>query len=176
MRLVPYDSFVIESPRPLPEVVEAVRKQIQAPVGFVWRWPRRHKLFSGSADASGFTLKPISRGWGDFRPVIRGRFEEQGATTLVRVRIALSALHICYLVGWCCLVGLMTTNLALRGELSWPWACVTFGGLALFGLLVMWLRFRHDAKRARRGLDIALGVPPPSTGDPGHDTSVEEGN
>lgn len=170
MRVVPCESFMIELPRRLPDVVEALREQIQRPIGFVRRWPRRHKLFSGRADASGFTLKLIARGRGGFVPVIRGRFEEQGGATLVRVRIAMSALEICYLVALYCFAGLMVYRLSLRGELSWPWALV-FGGLALFGLLVTWLSFRQDANVARRNLEATLGA-----AGSGRDTPVEEGN
>ena len=87
MKLWPSDSYEIQTPIQLEEVVRRLEEQIEPAKWF--RISHTHKFFQGEVSREGFKITRIVHYRNSFLPVIRGTFKqgEPGVTVLIRMRL-----------------------------------------------------------------------------------------
>ena len=158
MKVIPRESFVVETDAPVKVVVERLSAHVQAPT--LLSTYRKHKMFSGSASLDGFKIVRMTRfNTNAWRPVSIGRFEQTASGTRVHVDMRLrrgTAGAVVLWLGFMAMVFLLSLNAPSDAELlsvrriSAVIAVLLVAGIFFFWawLIVNW-SFRIEAKRAR---------------------------
>lgn len=150
VKLLPSDTFTLQTPDPLPIVVERLARQIE-PIKAWRRFSYDRKLYQGSIDDTGFKMTRIIHYRNSFLPVIRGQFETSPTGTIVRVSMKLHPFVIGFLVFWYCTWYSMVLPIFLTMDFE-VFAAGLFVGLPLVILVVFWGSFWYEAHRSRREL------------------------
>ncbi len=157
MKLLPYDTFTIETPDPLMRVVERLSAQIQPPRGFSWSSDPNHTPYEGTISETGFKINRIIDYRNSFLPMIRGEFEHLPTGTLVRIKMGLHPFVIAFVGLWYLIWYSALIPICLAGVMSMDIASL-FLGMPTAILLVFWCAFWYEANRSHGELEkIILG-------------------
>ncbi|MBA3534031.1 MAG: hypothetical protein H0T73_19090 [Ardenticatenales bacterium] len=176
MRLLPSDSFTIETTATIPQLMEALQEHVEPKKILRWGWSA-HKLFEGQVTEQGFNISRIIHYRNSFKPNIRGSFEayassgnlfEAGVTgTNIKIEQKLSSFVLLFLVVWVgfmlqffffVLPGLIVAPGGLIEGLTevGPFLLGPFGML-LFAFLIVTLAFWFEARKSRAALEEIFG-------------------
>jgi hypothetical protein len=162
LRVIPKDSFTIETTATIPQLVEAFQAQVEPRKLLRWGWSRDHKLFEGEVSESGFSISRIIHYRNSFRPTITGRFEPGMAGTDVKIEQQLPPFVILFALLW---TGIMLQFLCVgvRGLIESPDALREIGpflllpfGMMLFLVLMTQFGFWMEARKSRAALEEIL--------------------
>ncbi len=161
MQLLPYDTFSIQTPKPLSDVIEQLKINIEAPKGLRWSFSRSHAPYTGTISNSGFEIRRLIQYRNSFLPNIRGRFESLSDGTRIRVTMGLHPLVMIFLLFWYSVWFSISIPYFLFGALSGDiqiFTALQFVGLPIVLLFVFWCWFWYEANRSRQELtQIILG-------------------
>jgi hypothetical protein len=156
MKLLPYDSFTIQTRDPLPLVRQRLKAQVEdrrIRFGF----SRSHAPYEGTVSETGFKISRIIHYRNSFLPVIRGHFETQlDGTTAIQIQMGLHPLVMTFLGFWCLFWFGTIIPIVLVGAIPVKGALL-FIGLPLIVLVVFWWAFWWEADRGRRDLIKIFG-------------------
>lgn len=151
MRLLPYDSFTIQTIEPLPAVLEKLNSHIEAPK-LRWTFSRNHLPYEGTLNHSGFEIRRIIHYRNSFLPKIRGRFEPASPGTLVHITMGLHPFVTAFLLFWCSIWYSISIPFFLAGAFSGdvnPFLAFQFIGMPIVILFAFWCAFWYEANRSR---------------------------
>ena len=157
MKLLPYDSFTIQTKDPLPLILQRLNAEVEAP-RIRFGFSRNRALYQGSISDSGFKITRIINYRNSFLPVIRGSFAQQSdGTTVINITMGLHPFVIAFL-GFCYLMWYSgAIPIVLIAGIPSAMA-VPFIGLPILILVAFWYGFWFEADRSRRELkEIILG-------------------
>src|SRR5579883_738093 len=100
VRLLPYDTFTLQTPDSLAIVLARMATQIEPPKAMRWHISRNHLPYEGTLSETGFHISRIIHYRNSFLPIIRGRFEPSPAGTAVQITMRLHPVVIAFLVFW----------------------------------------------------------------------------
>ena len=166
MKILPYDSFTLVTPKTPDEIVSTLGPHVREPklfriyVGFMGKKPETP--FEGKYDREGFTMWPAIRYRNSFRPVIFGRFEPHFAGTKIQIRQRLHFGVMAFLAVWIGLAGYIFYDFSSAGGLlrsgDQPFD-PAFIGAAIFGFVYLmalggfWWEARHTEAALSNILD-----------------------
>jgi WD40 repeat protein len=150
MKLLPYDTFTLETREPLPLVRERLAAEIERPK-LRWGFSRNHAPYEGKLSDNGFEIHRIIHYRNSFLPIIRGRFEPLPEGTKVRITMGLHPLVMGFLAFWFLSWYSAILPMALFGLMP-PNMAVLFVGLPLCVLMAFGCAFWYEADRSRREL------------------------
>lgn len=151
MRLLPYDTFSIQTPDRLPTVLERLATQIEPEKPFRWQFSRNHLPYEGTCSEAGFQIRRILHSRNSFLPMILGRFESSPSGTLVHITMRLHPFVIAFLVFWYLVWYGFLIPIWLTGAMPTIFA-LQFLGLPIAVLGVFWATFWAEASRSRHDL------------------------
>ncbi|NEP14319.1 MAG: hypothetical protein F6K14_29815, partial [Symploca sp. SIO2C1] len=161
MQLLPYDTFSIQTPKPLSDVIEQLKINIEAPKAFRWSFSENHAPYTGTISNSGFEIRRLIQYRNSFLPNIQGRFESLSDGTRIRVTMRLHPLVMIFLLFWYSVWFTISIPYFLFGALSGDiqiFTALQFVGLPIVLLFVFWCWFWYEAYRSRQELkQIILG-------------------
>lgn len=151
MRLIPWDSFEINSPLCAQDLLSQLREQTEPPAVISNPLIRSSAVFQGEIDGESFQLKrrsilPIIR-----MPEIHGRIVNEEAGTLVRVQMIPDALLIFLQAG---LFAVLSVTMFETSGQIYPFAAV----LVAFAWFLNVSGFWFDAGESRRSLEAILNA------------------
>lgn len=172
MRLLPYESFTIQSQEPLSNIIEKLNAQIEDSKVILRPFSSHHALYKGTISSSGFEIRRIIHYRNSFLPNIRGRFDSSSDGTFIRITMRLHPFVTVFLLFWCSVWYSISIPMFLAVALSGdaPLEGWLFLGMPIAMLFVFWCAFWSEANRSRRELtQIILGEPhsiePPISGN-----------
>ncbi len=151
MKLLPSDKFLIQSPDPLPLIVEKLAAHIQSPKLFRWSFSQDHSPYSGTISESGFEIHRTINYRNSFLPIIRGEFDQLPSGTLIHIKMGLHPVTTAFLIVWFLIWYSFSIPFYLSGAMPFEIASL-FLGMPLALLLIFWCAFWYEAKRSRREL------------------------
>ncbi|OCQ99879.1 hypothetical protein BCD64_01990 [Nostoc sp. MBR 210] len=149
MKILPYDSFTITVPEPLPIVVQRLSANIEPPKAF--RFSRQHTLYQGTISDDGFQISRIIHYRNSFLPMIRGRFEAQPRQTLVHIQISVHTFVMAFLGLWL-FIWFNTVSIITFIDDTPRLVAALFVGMPIVIVLVFWIAFWSEANRSRAEL------------------------
>jgi len=105
IRLIPYESFSIDTTLTTDEVVRLVSGAIAQPRSWPRTWRKADREFEGSVSSSGFTISRAIRYRNSFLPYLYGKFVQTPHGVRVVVRMMIHPLVIAFSLVWCGFVG-----------------------------------------------------------------------
>lgn len=156
MKLIPQETFTIDTSMSAPEVKERMMKHAE-PKKWLRLFSAECKFFQGECSDSGFKLSRIISYRNSFLPIINGKFEEGVNGMKINISISLHPLVIAFMLLW--FVGLGMTCLGLLFNFitsptnSRP-AFVVPVGFLLFGWGLMWIGFWPEVRKAKEKLNL----------------------
>lgn len=158
MKLLPYDTFTIQTQDSLVVVIERLEAHIEAPKVYRTFFSRNHAPYAGRINVSGFEIYRIIHYRNSFLPMIRGRFEPSPQGIRVRVTMSLHPFVRGFLIFWYWVWYSATIPIFLLGALSGdvPFEALLFLGLPIFILFVFWQAFWNEATRSRHEITQLL--------------------
>ncbi len=159
MRLLPYDSFALQTADPLPIVLARFAAQIEPEQPIRWRFSRNHLPYEGTYSESGFQIRRIIDHRNSFQPLIRGRFETSPSGTIVRITMRLHPFVVAFLGCWYLIWYGFFLPIGLTGAMPIGFA-LQFLGLPIIVLFAFWAAFWAEVYRSRQDLtQMVLGYP-----------------
>jgi WD40 repeat protein len=157
MRFLPYDTFTLQTPDPLPIVMNRLAAQIEPTKIVRWSFSRNHLPYQGTFSETGFQISRIIHNRNSFLPMIRGQFESSSLGTSVHITMRLHPVVIAFLSCWYLFWYGIFFPVWLTGSIPATFALLFLGSpIAL--LLVFWGAFWAEASRSRGDLEqIILG-------------------
>lgn len=157
MKLLPYDSFTIQTRDPLPLILQRLNAEVEAPrIGF--GFSQHRALYQGSVSEDGFKITRIINYRNSFLPIIRGSFaQEPDGTTIIHITMGLHPFVMAFLGFW--YLTWYSGSIPIVFISGMPSiVAVLFIGLPLLILVAFWYGFWFEADRSRRELrEIILG-------------------
>jgi len=151
IKLIPYESFTLQTSDPVSRVREKLAASIAAPQPLRWFRSRSHVPYTGNLDETGFEIRRIIYYRNSFLPIIRGQFEPTAQGTAIHIKMGLHPLVIAFLVAWGSIwysvLLLMVLAGAVPGEVAI--ACFT---IPLVVLAIFWGAFWYEVRRSRQDL------------------------
>jgi WD40 repeat protein len=151
VRLLPYDTFTLQTPDALAIVLQRLAAYIEPEKPIRWHFSRNHLPYEGTVSETGFQIRRIIHHRNSFLPRIQGRFDTSPLGTSVHITMSLHPFVIGFLILWYLiwygfffpfwLVGNMPVGFALQ-----------FLGLPVVILFAFWMAFWSEAYRSRRDL------------------------
>ncbi|MFE1748574.1 WD40 repeat domain-containing protein [Coleofasciculus sp. H7-2] len=158
MKLLPYNTFTLQTQDPLPIVLEKLAAHIE-PSKLRWHISRHHAPYEGTLSETGFEIHRIIHYRNSFVPIIRGRFELSPSGTIIRITMKLHPFVIAFLVFWYVTWYSFSLPMCLAGAMPADFALM-FLGMPITILFAFWCAFWYEANRSRRDLvQIILGEP-----------------
>ncbi|HEY9639972.1 MAG TPA: WD40 repeat domain-containing protein [Coleofasciculaceae cyanobacterium] len=151
MRLLPYDSFTLQTPDPLPIVLERLATQVESEKLIRWQFSRNHLPYEGSYSEAGFKIHRIIHYRNSFLPIIRGQFETSRLGTTVHITMRLHPFVTVFLGFWYLVWYGFSLPIWLTGAMPTAFA-LQFLGLPVLILLIFWIAFWAEASRSRHDL------------------------
>lgn len=155
MRLVPSNTFTLHTAEPLPIVRQKLAAQVEPPKLFRWGVSRNSAPYEGEVWETGFRISRIIDYRNSFLPVVLGEFQDDGAGTIVRVKMGLHPFVLSFLVLWGFSWYSLIIPLCLAGLLSAGFVLV-FLGLPVVVYAVFLYAFWFEANRSRSDLTRML--------------------
>lgn len=157
MRFLPYDTFTLQTPDPLPIVLNRLAAQIEPTQTVRWWFSRNHLPYEGTFSETGFQMSRIIHNRNSFLPMIRGQFESSSLGTSVHITMRLHPVVITFLSCWYLFWYGIFFPVWLTGSIPATFA-LQFLGTPIALLLVFWGAFWAEASRSRGDLEqIILG-------------------
>jgi hypothetical protein len=158
MKLLPYDSFVIQTADPLPKVVARLQAQVAAPPLFKWQ-VQGDPAYFGRVGETEFKIFPRIGYRNSFVPIVCGKLvdEKAGAVAYVRMRLHLSV--VIFMAVWIAFVGSIFIGLAVPTiiERQSPIAILIVpAALLVFGTVLPCGAFWFEARHVRPRLTAIL--------------------
>jgi hypothetical protein len=152
VRFLPYDTFTLQTPDPLPIVLNRLAAQIEPTKTVRWHFSRHHLPYEGTLSEAGFQICRIIHYRNSFLPIIRGQFTSSPLGTSVHITMRLHPFVIAfsifwYLVWYACFFPIWSTG-SMPTAFAWQ-----FLGMPIALLLVFWGAFWTEAFRSRSDLD-----------------------
>jgi len=151
MKLLPYDTFTIQTPDPLPAVIEKLATYIEPSKPIRWQFSRNHVPYEGTLSDAGFEIHRIIHYRNSFLPMIRGRFELSPSGTLVRITMKLHPFTTGFLIFWYLMWYSFSIPINLAGAMPTRIGLM-FLGMPILMLGVFWGAFWYEVNRCRRDL------------------------
>jgi hypothetical protein len=164
MILLPWETFVIETPLNKDKVIAELKNNIEPEKVFRrWNQPGAKK-FEGFLAEDGFEITKLINYKNSFNPVIRGRVESSGDVTRLTVKLRLPVVVLGFMIVW--FGGLASISLAQfagpylgsyfslfsnENAISFPMALVP-PGMLLFGYAIMMGGYLHESKAIKNTL------------------------
>ncbi|MBD2580340.1 hypothetical protein [Oscillatoria sp. FACHB-1406] len=157
MKLLPYETLVLETRDPLPIVRDRLATRIEAPRSG-WNLSSNRAPYEGTISDDGFKITRVIHYRNSFLPVIRGTLESLPPGTVVRITMKLHPFVLGFVGFWCLawysaviplsIAGVMPTGM-IGLFLLWP----------TLALVAFWGSFWYEANRSSRDLtDIIMGT------------------
>ncbi len=118
-------------------------------------YSRNHTPYQGVVSEESFKIHRIIHYRNSFLPVIRGRFEEQGKSTLVHVTMSLHPLVAIFLGVWLLCWYSFSIPIAIANLFPHGLAFV-FLGMPILFLVIAWGAFWVEVNRSQRDLEKFL--------------------
>jgi hypothetical protein len=157
--MVPYFSFQLELPLPPEAIAERLRAITVPPKRFWARFPvdlegpDERFTFVGTIESGRFKLQRVIGGRNSFLPQIRGRIENLGGMTQIKVRMFLHPLVCVFMALW---FGSLGWGIAVDGNAGL--SSIPAIGMFLFGVGLLFVGFFPEARRARELItSVVLG-------------------
>ncbi|HBB34504.1 MAG TPA: hypothetical protein DC064_22620 [Cyanobacteria bacterium UBA9273] len=155
MKLLPYDSFTIQTRDPLPVVRQRLNERVEA-ARIRFGFSRNHALYQGTVSEVGFKITRIIHYKNSFLPVIRGSFQQQvDGTTAIYIQMGPHPFVMAFLGFWYLAWFSGTIPIILVGGIPVEVAGL-FIGLPILMSVVFWWAFWFEADRSRRELTAIL--------------------
>jgi len=151
MKLLPYDTFTIQTSDPLPILLEKLAIYIEPQKVIRWQLSQNHAPYQGTLSEAGFEIHRIIHSRNSFLPIIRGRFEPSPSGTLVRITMKLHPFTTGFLIFWFLTWYSFSLPIFLSGAMPTPFA-LQFLGMPFLLLVIFWGAFWSEANRCRRDL------------------------
>lgn len=157
MKLLPYDTFTLQTPDPVSIVLQRLATQVEPIKKVRWTFSRNHLPYEGTCSETGFQIYRIIHYRNSFLPQIQGRFASSPLGTNVQITMrvhpfVIAFLGFWYLAWYSCFVPLWLSR-AIPVEIALP-----FLGLPILALVMFWAAFWAEAQRSRRDLaEMILG-------------------
>jgi len=155
VKLLPYDTFTIQTADPLAIVLERMTAQVERQKTIRWHFSRDHLPYEGTLSETGFQISRIIHYRNSFLPVIRGRFEPSPSGTTVQITMRLHPFVIGFLAFWYLTWYSFCFPLWLTGAMPTMFA-LQFIGLPIAVLFIFWGAFWAEAHRSRQDLEQML--------------------
>ncbi|MBD2453800.1 hypothetical protein H6G80_06885 [Nostoc sp. FACHB-87] len=149
MKILPYDSFTVTAPEPLPIVVQRLSANIEPRQAF--RFSRQHTLYQGTISDDGFQIMRIINYRNLFLPMIRGRFEAQPRQTLVHIQISVNNVVMAFLGLWLFIWCNTVSPITFTDETP-HFVAALFVAMPILIVLIFWIAFWSEANRSRAEL------------------------
>lgn len=149
MKVLPYDSFTILTPDPLPIVLQRLNALVEPTKTF--KFSTKHAPYQGSISESGFQISRIIHYRNSFLPRIRGRFEVQSHQTLIHVQMGLHPFVMAFLGFWFFCWYSAIIPITLAGAMPNNMAAL-FIGMPILMLIIFGVAFWSEANRSRNEL------------------------
>ena len=149
MKILPYDSFTILTPDPLPIVLQRLNALVEPTKTF--RFSAKHAPYQGSISESGFQISRIIHYRNSFLPVIRGRFEVKSHQTLIHVQMSTHPFVMVFLGFWFFCWYSAVIPITLAGAMPNNMAAL-FIGMPILMLVIFCVAFWFEANRSRTEL------------------------
>jgi hypothetical protein len=122
VKLLPYESFEIETPLSKEEVIEMLNSQIEPWKLFRWPWKMGHKVFQGSVTSDKFKISKIIHYRNSFLPIIHGTFGCNSSGNVISIKMTLHPMAIVFMCAWflLLLIGIMNVLLGASNDKSFP--------------------------------------------------------
>lgn len=155
MKWLPYDSWEVQSPLSVDELVRGMSGRIRAVKWFAWA--RAHTPLQGDVNSGGFRVSRVIPYANAGLPCIHGTFIPGDRGTTIRLRMMPHLVVIVFMAYWLGMLGLfgLVSVLALIGDGSWTLLLV-FGGMGAFALLLVYGAFWAEAGKAKSLLSEVL--------------------
>jgi hypothetical protein len=157
MKLLPYDSFTIQTRDPLPLILQRLNAEVEAP-RIRFGFSRNRALYQGSVSEGGFKITRIINYRNSFLPIIRGSFTQQlDGTTIIHITMGLHPFVMAFLGFW--YLTWYSGSIPIVFISGMPSIiAVAFIGLPILILVAFWYGFWFEADRSRREVtEIILG-------------------
>ncbi len=150
MKLLPYDSFEIDTPMSAKAIIGVLTDTVEPTRWF--RLSKDHKTFQGTVEHDGFKITRIIHYRNSFLPVVRGRFAPGPSGFTVTVTMRLHPFVMAFMCLWFGGVGLgvvaSLAGLAFGRAEADPMLLIPFGML-LFGWALVSGAFWFEAKKTK---------------------------
>ncbi len=157
MKLLPYESFSIQTRDSLPLIKERLNSEVEIPK-IRWGFSRHHALYQGKVSETGFEITRIIHYRNSLLPVIRGTFhQESDGRTTIHIKMGIHPLVMAFLGFWYLTWYSGVIPIVLTGAMPNEIALL-FIGLPIVILIVFWCAFWLEANRSRHEVaEIILG-------------------
>lgn len=159
MPVLPYQTFVIESPLPPREASARLDRAVEPKR--LLRFGPAACPFEGRADGDGFDIQRVIGYQNSFVPRIRGTLEPAATGSCIRASMSLHPLVIAFMTVWfsgVILIGLPIALLGIAGPAPAPFHLIPVAML-VFGWALMAGAFTYEARRAIRELAALFAAP-----------------
>ncbi len=157
MKLLPYDSFTIQTRDPLPLILQRLNGEVEAP-RIRFGFSRHRARYQGSVSDGGFKITRIINYRNSFLPIIRGSFEQQpDGTTIIHITMGIHPFVMAFLGFW--YLTWYSGSIPIVFISGMPSIiAVVFIGLPILILIAFWCGFWFEADRSRREVtEIIIG-------------------
>ncbi|MCP2727082.1 WD40 repeat domain-containing protein [Limnofasciculus baicalensis] len=157
MKLLPYDSFTIQTRDPLPLILQRLNTKVEAP-RIRFGFSHHHALYQGTVSEGEFKITRIINYRNSFLPIIRGSFEQQpDGTTIIHITMGLHPFVMAFLWFWYLTWYSGSIPIVFIGGMP-SIIAVPLIGLPILILAAFWYGFWFEADRSRREVtEIILG-------------------
>lgn len=153
MKILPYDTFTVVTPDPLPIVLQRLSENIETTKMF--RFSRDHAPYQGTLSEQGFQISRIIHYRNSFLPIIRGRFEPQPNGTAIHLKMSLHPIVMGFLGFWYWTWYGAVIPMTLAGVVPGLMAAAVIG-LPIAVLVIFLVAFWTEANRSRNELTQIL--------------------
>jgi hypothetical protein len=150
VKLLPYDSFTIQTSDPVHIVRERLATQIEPQKPMRWNF-FNYLPYEGTLSETGFKIRRIIHYRNSFLPLIRGQFEPSPSGTIVRITLRLHPAAIAFWIVWYLVLYSFFFHMWLTKAMPVA-AAWHFLGFSIALLAVFWAAFWAEAHRSRRDL------------------------
>lgn len=158
MRLLPYDSFQIETPLPLEEAIERLSSRIdQHQLG--WLLQSSYSEFRGTIEGNDFKISKISGNRNSFLPIVTGTFYPSAIGTLIKIEMGPRPITLFFMLFWLISVGFgaatsIFSALGTGFSDQLLFSIVIPIGMLLAGILVPMGSFWYEVNQHKKKLSV----------------------
>ncbi|MBD1914050.1 hypothetical protein [Leptolyngbya sp. FACHB-8] len=151
MKLVPYETFTLQTSDSIFQVREKLSAFIEPPKPLRWSHSCSNVPYAGRLDETGFEIRRIIYYRNSFLPIIRGQFEATAQGTTIHIRMGMHPLVIAFLIFWGSIWYSILTLMFVSGAIL-PDVAIACFVIPTIILAVFWGAFWYEAKRSRQDL------------------------
>ena len=151
MKLLPYDTFEIQTSLTLEETITALKAEVEPKRWLRW-FSRDHALFEGDVSRDGFKIMRIINYRNSFLPVISGTFKQSQNGINVMIRMGLHPFVMAFMCIWFggVILGLFAVGFGLASsKMSLSFPLLIPPAMLIFGWVLVSGSFWFEARKAK---------------------------